>query len=162
MAAIPPWRSVRSQQLPGLVWVNTLHPRCSAHGRVRGARSPPLVGHWEGMTRGSTMYLLPAILAFLFHLKRGEDEEGVVDEEDLDVEEVQDEEVHPAGEGEGELEEVERGSVLGRMIQGLEDVSPEEGEEWLEDVERGSVLGRMILESREDSPERARSEEWAR
>ena len=108
------------------------------------------------------MYLLPAILAFLFHLKRGKDEEGAVDEEDLDVEEVQDEEVHPAGEGEGELEEVERGSVLGRMIQGLEDVSPEEGEEWLEDVERGSVLGRMILELREESPERARSEEWAR
>ena len=110
------------------------------------------------------MSSLPAILAFLFHLKRGEDEEGVVDEEDLDVEEVQDEEVHPAGEGEGELEEVERGSVLGRMIQGLKEVSPEEGEEWLEDVERGSVLGRMILKLREESPEKgeARSEEWAR
>ena len=105
-----------------------------------------------------------AILAFLFHLKRGKDEEGVVDEEDLDVEEVQDEEVPPAGEGEGELEEVERGSVLGRMIQGLEDVSPEEGEEWLEDVERGSVLGRVIQGMREESPEKgeARSEEWAR
>ena len=103
-----------------------------------------------------------AILAFPFHLKRGKDEEGAVDEEDLDVEEVQDEEVQLAGEGEEGLEEVERGSVLGRMIQGLKEVSPEEGEEWLEDVERGSVLGRMILELREESPEKARSEDWAR
>ena len=83
-------------------------------------------------------------------------------EEDLDV--VEDEEVQLAGEGEEELEEVERGSVLGRMIQGLREGSPEEGEEWLEDVERGSVLGRMILKLREESPEKgeARSEEWAR
>ena len=85
-----------------------------------------------------------------------------VAEEDLDV--VEEEEVQLAGEGEEELEEVERGSVLGRMIQGLREESPEEGEEWLEDVERGSVLGRMILKLREESPEKgeARSEEWAR
>ena len=85
--------------------------------------------------------------------------EGVA-EKGLDV--VEDEEVQLAGEGEEELEEVERGSVLGRMIQGLREESPEEGEEWLEDVERGSVLGRMILELIEESPEKARSEDWAR
>ena len=105
-----------------------------------------------------------AILAFLFHLKRGEDEEGAVEEEDLDVEGAQDEEVQLAGEGEEGLEEVERGSVMDRMIQGMKEKPPEKGEEWLEDVERGSVLGRMILELREESPEKgeARSEEWAR
>ena len=83
-------------------------------------------------------------------------------EEGLDV--VEDEEVQLAGEGEEELEEVERGSVLGRMIQELKEESPEEGEEWLEDVERGSVLDRVIQELREESPEKGeeRSEEWAR
>ena len=87
--------------------------------------------------------------------------EGVA-EEDLDV--VEDEEVQLAGEGEEELEEVERGSVIGRVIQGTKEESPEKGEERLEDVERGSVLGRVILELREESPEKgeARSEDWAR
>ena len=87
--------------------------------------------------------------------------EGVA-EEGLDV--VEDEEVQLAGEGEEELEEVERGSVIGRVIQGTKEESPEKGEERLEDVERGSVLGRVIQGLREESPEKGeeRSEEWAR
>ena len=54
-------------------------------------------------------------------------------EEDLDVEQVGDEEVQPAGEGEEEIEEVEWGSAIGRVIQGMQGESPEEGEEWSEE-----------------------------
>ena len=54
-------------------------------------------------------------------------------EEDLDVEQVGDEEVQLAGEGEEEIEEVEWGSAIGRVIQGMRGKSPEEGEEWSEE-----------------------------
>ena len=87
--------------------------------------------------------------------------EGVA-EEGLDV--VEDEEVQLAGEGKEELEEEERGSAIGRMIQGTAEESSEKGEEELEEVERGSVLGRMIQGTEEKSPEKGEewSEEWAR